>query len=337
MGARRLVCITALVIALAAGGCSNPPAGSPTAAAPPPPAAVTPLPAYPSYPVGVRVLDLHRGQSRPLPTLVFYPALADPAAAAAAQPTGGFLLAARQKPKAQTGAARAEVGLPPAAGYFPLVLFSHGLSGSPDRYAPALADFAAAGFIVAAPTFPHTSEFTTHFRRADIVNQPDDARFVLSHVLRLNDTPSDPLWHRINVRQIAAVGHSAGGYTTTGLFTAGHDPRLRAGVVMAGWAAPGAFAGPPARMLFLQGSADPVVPRTVSWAAWNRILWPKAYVLLRRNSHSTYMQPGDLGYATMHSLVTDFLRWTLNGDEAAHRRLPRMVTKITEDTQLAHR
>jgi dienelactone hydrolase len=235
-------------------------------------------------------------------------------------------------------AAKAGTDVPVAGGRHPLLVFSHGITADFHEFDVMYPALAAAGFIVAAPTFPYTSEFTSHFRRADIVHQPDDARYVLSRVLRLNNTAGDPLRHRIDARHIAAVGHSAGGYTTTGLFTAGHDPRLRAGVVMAGWAAPGTFAGPPARMLFLQGTADPVVPRTVSWAAWNRVPWPKAYVLLRRNSHSTYMQPGDLGYPTMHSLVTDFLRWTLTGDEAAHRRLPRMVSgKLTGDTQLAHR
>ncbi|GAA2613461.1 alpha/beta hydrolase family protein [Paractinoplanes durhamensis] len=291
MGAGRLAwAAVALVLVLTTGGCSRSPvpeAGSPPATAP---AEFPPMPDYPTYPVGVRRLDLHRGHSRPLPTLIFYPAT----------PTGTA----------------------PAAGRFPLVLFSHGLSGSAERYSAA---FAAAGFIVAAPTYPHTSEFTTDFRRADIVHQPADARYVLSRVLRLNYTRTDPLWHRIDAEHQAAIGHSAGGYTTTGLFTAGHDPRLRAGIVMAGWAAPGAFAGPPARMLFLQGTADPVVPRTVSHAAWERIPWPKAYMFLRHNSHATYLRPGDLGYDTMRVTVIDFLRWTLTGDESARRRLPRMV------------
>jgi len=217
----------------------------------------------------------------------------------------------------------AGTALRPAPGRFPLVLFCHGLSGSPERYAAALASFASAGFVVVAPTFPHTSEFTGDFRRADIARQPADARFVLDRMRRLNLTAGDPLRHRIDTDRIAVIGHSAGGYTASGLLSAGHDPRIRAGVIMAGWAAPGAFAGPPATILFLQGTADPLVPVAVSRAAYARVPWPKSYLLLRRDSHATYLRPGDRGYRRMRSIVLNFLRWTLDRDVAAGRRLPR--------------
>ena len=303
MGARRIGgAAAALTLGLAAGACGHDPA--PPSTAPPPVVTITAPPAagYVAYPVGLRVLHLRRGPHRPLTTLVFYPAA--PYAVVGPGRIGG-------------GDGR------PADGRFPLVLFSHGLSGSPERYAAALSGWAAAGFVVAAPTYPYTSQYTTSFRRADIVHQPDDARFVLDRVRRLDATPGDPLAGRIDVDHVAAVGHSAGGYTTAGLFTAGHDPRLRAGVIMAGWLAPGAFAGPPATMLFLQGTADPVVPKAVSRKAFDRVPWPKSYLLLRHNSHATYLRPGDVGYAVVESTVIHFLRWTLDGDAAARRRLPR--------------
>lgn len=317
----------AVVLALAAGGC----AGSPTPPPPrPAPTATVPslVPQYTTYPVGLRVLHLHRGRHRPLPTLVFYPAAGSATVPAAYRGDGSKLprwVVEQGKPRGIGG--RTWTARPPASGRFPLVLFSHGLSGSAERYADALATWAAAGFVVAAPTFPYTSEFTGRhrFRRPDIQNQPADARYVLARVERLNRTPGDPLRHRIDTGHLAAVGHSAGGYTTTGLFTAGHDPRLRAGVIMAGWAARGAFAGPPATMLFLQGKADPIVPVARSVALWSRVPWPKSYVLMRRDSHATYLRPGDVGYPLMNNLVIDFLRWTLKGDETAHRRLPPTV------------
>jgi len=275
-----------VLAAVVLGGCGHAPA---PAAVPPPVFAPAP-PAPVPYPVGERVLHLRRGADRPLPTLVFYPAV--------------------------------------PGGRFPLVLFCHGLSGSAVRYARTLAGWAAAGFVVAAPTFPYTSEFTRDFRRPDIVNQPADARFVLHQVASLNQREGDPLRQRIDTDHMAAIGHSAGGYTTTGLFTAGHDPRLRAGVVMAGWGAQGAFAGPPATMLFLQGKADPIVPVARSRRLFARVPWTKSYVLMRHDSHATYLKPGGVGYGLMNSLVIDFLRWTLEGDPAARGNLAALESRL---------
>ena len=291
------VAAVAILLSLAAGACGHKPPGR--AGVPAPTTAITSPHGYVTYPVGLRVLHLRRGRHRPLTTLVFYPA----ARFATVGPARGDAVA-------------------PAAGRFPLVLFSHGLGGSPERYAAALTGWAAAGFVVAAPTDPFTSQYIAPLRRADIINQPADARYVLDRVRRLDATRGDPLAGRIDVDHVAAVGHSAGGYTTAGLFTAGHDPRLRAGVIMAGWLAPGAFAGPPAAMLFLQGTSDPVVPTAVSREAFDRVPWPKRYLLLRHDSHATYLRPGDVGYPLMESTVIDFLRWRLDGDDAARGRLP---------------
>jgi dienelactone hydrolase len=291
---RRIGAVLAMLVALA--GCSGPP--HPPAERSPNTAAT----AHPTFPVGLRILHLTRGPVRPLPTLVFYPA-------------APWTLAGAGQPVDQ-----------PADGRFPLVVFSHGLKGSPERYQAALSGWAAAGFVVVAPTFPYTSQYATDFKRSDIVRQPADVRFVLAEMRRLDTTPGDPLAGHIDTSRIAAIGHSAGGYTTTGLFTAGHDPSLKAGVIMAGWLAPGAFAGPPATMLFLQGTADPIVPVARSRVAFNRVPWSKTYLMLRHNSHATYLQPGQVGYQVMESTVIDFLRWTLEGDQTAEARLPRGTT-----------
>jgi dienelactone hydrolase len=322
-----LAIVLAFTLALAAGGCVG---SSPRPAARPDP----PVPSttategsrvkHVTYPVGLRVLPLRRGSDRPLPTLVFYPA---------ALPSGVLPPLIGQGPdrrvlqrlRKHDTLAHGVLGAPPAVGRFPLVLFSHGLSGSPEWCAAVLAQWASAGFVVAAPTFPYTSEFTEDYRKDDIVRQPDDARHVLDRVRRLDTAAGDPLFGRIDGNRVAAVGHSAGGYTTTGLFTAGHDPRLRAGVVLAGWSAPGAFAGPPAKMLFLQGTADPVVPKEISQAAFAQVPWTKSYLLMRRVSHANYLRQQDRGYRLMTTTVTAFLRWTLNDDESARDRLPHIV------------
>jgi len=266
--------------------------------------------------VGVRTLALSRGSRRPLRTLIFYPA------ARSASPGGTGPLGAPEPERG--GPARCRSGrverlenADPAPGRFPLVLFSHGLRGSPERYAAALGGWAAAGFVVAAPFYPHTNTYAAHFDRADIVNQPRDAAYVIKKVRRLDGTPGDPLAGRIDADQVAAVGHSAGGYTTAGLFVAAHPAWLRAGVIIAGWLAPGAFAGPPATMLFLQGDRDTVVPLAWGRAAYEAAgRWTKSYVLLPDSWHADYMRPDGKAFPMMNAAVTDFLRWTLDNDRA---------------------
>jgi dienelactone hydrolase len=343
MATRRRVggAAVALVVALAAGGCVNP--AVPARPAPAPPAAITTPPVeHITYPVGLRILDLQRGHNRPLPTLVFYPAAGNEPARLdqRARSTAGWLSGGgprAERMKRRETAARDELGWavrPPAAGRFPLVLFCHGLSGSAERYAGTLAAWAAAGFVVAAPTFPNTSEFLK-VHRPDMANQPADARYVLARVQALNRTPGDPLRNRIDTGHMAVIGHSAGGYTTSGLFGAGHDPRLRAAVIMAGWAAKGAFEGPPASVLFLQGKADPIVPVASSRALFARVPWPKSYLLMRHDSHATYLRPADPGYRRMNATVIAFLRWTLEGDDSGRRQIPATVYPAPADVELA--
>lgn len=276
------------------------------APAPPPPAATSTTPSVePGYAVGQRELDLSRGD-RKLRTVLLYPA-------------------------AGTEGDPIRAGAAPAQGRFPVVLYSHGLHGTPERYVPAAASWAAAGFVVALPAYPYTSAEAEEYRREDLRNQPEDAAFVIRKVRDLGRENGGQLQGRVDGDHVAAVGHSAGGYTTNGLFTEDHDPRLKAGIVLAGWMAPGAFHGAPASMLFIHGDSDPVVPVADSRAAYDQVPWPKAYVLLPRNHHAAYMLPGNRGFPEMESLVTDFLRWTLKGDPAAGDRFAAMVRNLPGD------
>lgn len=250
------------------------------------------------YPVGVRTLDLARGADRPLPTTVWYPA------------------------DGRRAGEPARKDARPAAGRFPIVLFSHGLGSSPQLFSALLGRWASAGFVVAAPAYPHTKARAADFQRWDVRNQPGDAEFVLQDLVRRDTLRGDPFKGRLDVGHIAAAGHSAGGFTTAGLFTTGHDARLRAGIVIAGGGLPGTFAGPEASMLFVHGGADPVVAPYVAQAAYDRVPWPKAFVTLAGQGHGEYLTPGRAGFTEANATMTDFLRWTLYGDEDARDRLP---------------
>ncbi|MEE3918458.1 hypothetical protein V2I01_07320 [Micromonospora sp. BRA006-A] len=79
----------------------------------------------------------------------------------------------------------------------PVVLFSHGLSARPEDCQALLTRWAAAGFVVAAPRFPHTSQGTDG-NPLDVLSQPADVSYVLTRVLALGEKAGDPLRGRLD-------------------------------------------------------------------------------------------------------------------------------------------
>ncbi|MFI7542638.1 chlorophyllase [Actinoplanes sp. NPDC049599] len=245
-----------------------------------------------AFAVGKRVLEFSRGADRPLPTTVWYPA------------TGAA-------PSSPAPADDAQV----ATGRFPVVLFSHGLTAQPADYEAMLARWAQAGFVVAGPTYPHTSYGATDFDSADLVNQPADASAVLDSLLAL----TDPLRTIIDPNRLAAAGHSGGGITTVGLFSAHRDERLKAGVVLAGTDFQGTpFSGPSAAMLFVHGRKDNTVTYRAGHAVFAAVPWSRALLSITDGGHVT--QAGD--FEATAATSTEFLRWALYGDAAARARIP---------------
>ncbi|MET8349979.1 MULTISPECIES: alpha/beta hydrolase family protein [unclassified Micromonospora] len=284
MGAGRLIAV--LVTALLAGCAPATAVADGSTAAPVVPSARRAPEG--SYVVGVRTLTLDPRSARPLPVTIWYPASPD--------------------------------GV--AAGRFPVVIYSHGLDSRPGLHAGLTTRWAAAGFVVAAPAFPHTRRGAARFTRADVRNQPADCWRLIRHLSRLDTDPDDPLAGHLALASIAAAGHSAGGFTTAGMFAEGHQARLRAGIVIAGGGLPGSFAGPAAPLLFVHGTADPVVPVAVGRAAYGRTPGPAAFLSLLGQDHGAYLTPDSPGFAPVLATTTDFLRWTLYDDSAAGARLP---------------
>lgn len=278
-----------------AGGSDSPvttatPGTTPSAAATLAPLPAREVPAR-AFAVGSRQLALSRGTDRPLPTTLWYPVVS-------------------------AGSAK------PAAGRFPLVILSHGLGGTPGSYAPVGTRWAAAGFVVAAPAYPYTKRDAPKFEFADVVNQPADASKVITDILALDGSPDDPLAGHLDTAAIAATGHSAGGYTTTGLLAGQRDPRVRAAIVVAGGSLSGGYTGAPTPTLFVHGDADETVSYSIGRTAYDAMPWPKAFLTLPRGDHLTYLAPGRAGFDPLMATTTDFLRWTLYGDGTAKGRLP---------------
>ena len=120
---------------------------------------------------------------------------------------------------------------------YPLIVFAHGLGGSPEVYQALLSAWAAAGYVVAAPLFPLSSSETPGGPDGgDIGNQPADMSFVIGQVLKASSSPGGPLSGLVDPDEIGAAGHSNGAITTLGLVanTCCRDTRVKAAVVMAG-------------------------------------------------------------------------------------------------------
>jgi dienelactone hydrolase len=237
--------------------------------------------------VFVRTIELARGPDRPLPTTIWYPARLE--------------------------------------GRHPIVLFSHGLGGLPEQFAQIIEPWAASGYIVAAPAYPHTNGRVA-IRREDIVNQPADAAYVLDRIREMggagndaaagNDARSgndavagqDVFAGHVDASRIAVVGFSAGGTTTLSMLAPGHDPAIKAAVCIAGREPATPMGGPIVATLFLHGDADPVVPIAAGRAAYAQVPWPsKRFVTIPHTGHGEYLHSDDAAYARTQALIVDFL------------------------------
>jgi predicted dienelactone hydrolase len=160
----------------------------------------------------VRLVDPSRligGKPRTLVTVVRYPAVGAPSA--------------RDLPKAAPER---------AAGPFPLVVFAHGYRLAPYTYTLLLRAWTHAGYVVAAPAFPLTNADAPGVDRSDLINQPQDLRFVISRLLAQRGAP---LGGVIDVTRIALGGHSDGVDTALAIaYDKLRDPRVRAALGFSG-------------------------------------------------------------------------------------------------------
>jgi hypothetical protein len=161
------------------------------------------------------------------------------------------------------------------------------LGASPQGYQQLLSDWAAAGYVVAAPLFPLSSSDTPGGADGgDIGNQPGDMSFVIDQVLKASAASSGPLSGLVDANEIGAAGHSNGAITTLALIgnSCCRDTRIKAAVVMAG-TTEGLGRGqyrlaesPP--LLIVQDVHDGLVPYPDAIAVYNQARGPKALLAL---------------------------------------------------------
>jgi dienelactone hydrolase len=175
---------------------------------------------------------------------------------------------------------------PAGAGPFPLILFGHGLDGHPRKFTRLHRAWAAAGYVVAAPTFPVSNDrapggadFT------DLAQQPGDLGFVLDTLLG----PASPLQVPVDPGRIGAGGLSLGGATVYAFVydDCCRDERVTAAMVLDGnelGFSPDLSAGPP--LLLVHADLDPSLPYTNTAGHFAAARVPTGFLTLHLAAHA---------------------------------------------------
>jgi dienelactone hydrolase len=152
-----------------------------------------------------------------------------------------------------------------ARGPLPLIVFAHGFAVTPAVYWRLLRSWTQAGYVVAAPVFPLENQHAPGgSNETDLVNQPRDVSFVITHLLALSSGHHGPLAGLIAPGEIAVSGQSDGGETALAVAydRAFLDRRIRAAAILSGAELPGAgrfyFPASSPPLLATQGTADTV-------------------------------------------------------------------------------
>lgn len=215
--------------------------------------------------------------------------------------------------------------LPDGEGPGPLIVFSHGLGGSPQKFTEIHRAWAAAGYVVAAPQFPLTSDANPDHRTeaADLFQQPADISYVLDQLLAASAADDGPLAGRIDPERVGAAGLSLGGATTYGLIANDCcvEPRVRAAVVMAGAVLITSGANDFDRgvpVLALHGDADLALPYRLGRSAWESLGGPAWFVTLVGGDHASPFEDAPTPWdADVAAATIAFWDATLGGDAGA--------------------
>ena len=114
----------------------------------------------------------------------------------------------------------------------PLVIFSHGLGGSPIGGSSFLTDLAARGFVVAAPEHDDCSASSScRLAPEQTARRPGDIESVLDNVLSLSDSDDPILKNLVDADRIRLAGQSLGGWTALTVLQQA-DPRFKAGLLI---------------------------------------------------------------------------------------------------------
>lgn len=198
---------------------------------------------------------------------------------------------------------------------YPLVVFAHGSGGLGTGYDVLLRTWASAGYVVAAPAFPGSTDPAERGDwTADLPSFPADVRFVVDEMLRARTGEVDPA-------RIGVAGHSMGGMITLAVagHTCCHDPRLKAAVVLAGRETPFGSGHFWARIrtpvLLVHGDADTNVTYADGRRAYANAPPPRFLLTILNGDHGAPYtgEPGDPQARVVTDAALDFFDHYLKG------------------------
>jgi len=219
------------------------------------------------HPVGLHVTTFTKlsettGESRPLETYLWYPAVAGTGTA-----DGNVFLDAKLIKRR-----------------LPLLLYSHGVCGIQIQSRFFVETLASWGFLVAAPG--HTGDTRNDPDCRDnfgdsYLNRAADISFLIDELLAIGKTDA-PIAPRVRKRRIGMTGHSFGGNTTLEALAA--DPRIRAGVSMSPFMVGDPLIVQPT--MIMGGEVDSVVPfEAQQRTAFERLDGPRFLVEILQTGH----------------------------------------------------
>jgi predicted dienelactone hydrolase len=184
----------------------------------------------------------------------------------------------------------------------PLIVFGHGMWGHPRKFTWLFGQWLEAGYAVAAPAFPRTSdEAAPRSAVAEVVNQPGDVSFVLDELLARGIG---------DATRIGVGGFSLGAETAlaVGLHPRYADRRIRAVVAITGALFHPNFAADtllPRPLLLVHGAEDTKRARLRhAMATYARAREPKELVTLDGAGHGICQDDDPRPYAVRVAEVT---------------------------------
>jgi dienelactone hydrolase len=203
------------------------------------------------------------------------------------------------------------VYVPSSGPIAPLIVFGHGMWGHPRKFTRLFARWADAGYVVAAPAFPHTNdESPPPYLFEDVVNQPGDVSFVLGELLARGLGDGE---------RVGVGGYSLGAETAlaVGLHPRYADPRVRAVVAVAGALFHPDFAGDvlgPLPLLLVHGAEDTKKDRLrAALKTYEAAQEPKELVTIDGAGHGICQDDGEPHATRVAELTTAFWNRHLRG------------------------